>query len=65
MLDKLKAWKTTALGVITIILSGLVLFGVFTPEQSADVTTHGITIFDALIAIVVAISGIINMFRAD
>ena len=65
MLDKAKAIKTTILGIATIVLSGLVLFGVVTPEQSTEVSGGTISILDALIAIIVAASGVINIFRAD
>ena len=65
MLEKLKAIKTTILGVVTILISVLVMFGVFTPEESTEAAAHSITILDALIAIIVAASGVINMIRAD
>jgi len=65
MLEKAKAIKTTILGIATIVLSGLVLFGVVTPEQSTEVSGGTISILDALIAIIVAASGVINIFRAD
>jgi hypothetical protein len=65
MLEKLKAIKTTVLGVITIALSACVLFGWFTPEESAGITEGGINFMDAIIAGIIAVSGVINMFRAE
>lgn len=62
-----KSWqevKTTALGVIAVVFSGLVLFGVVTPEQQADAQANFTSLGEAITAAVVAISGIINIFRA-
>lgn len=65
MLEKIKAIKTTILGVITILVSALTLFGVFSPEVSADLGDATITLMDAVIAVIIAASGVINIFRAD
>ena len=55
---------TTITGVITLILTILVGFGVITPEQSGDLQTNAITIVDAVVLIWGAISSIILMFKA-
>ena len=65
MLDKVKAIKTTVLGILTLVLSALTLFGVFTPEQVGDLQTGGISLVEALSAVIIAASGIVNIFRAD
>ena len=55
---------TTITGVITLILTILVGFGVITPEQQGDLQTHAITIVDAVVLIWGAVSSIIHMFKA-
>jgi len=64
MLENVKEWKTTILGVVTLVISGLVIFGVITPENSAEINANTITISEAIVAIVTGVSGIINIFRA-
>jgi hypothetical protein len=48
---------TTLTGVIALVFSGLVLFGVFTPEVAADFQ-------DYVTAIITAVAGIISIFKA-
>lgn len=55
---------TTIAGIITLILSVLVGFGVLTPEQSAELNTQLITVQNAVVAIWGAVSAIILMFKA-
>ena len=55
---------TTITGIITLILTILVGFGVITPEQSGDLQTNALTIVDAVVLIWGAISSIILMFKA-
>ena len=64
MLENVKEWKTTILGVVTLVISGLVIFGIITPENSAEINANTITISEAIVAIVTGVSGIINIFRA-
>lgn len=57
-------WKTTIMGVAAIVFSGLVLFGVVTPDQQVHATEHFTSLGEAVTAAIVAVSGIINIFRA-
>jgi hypothetical protein len=52
-----KNWQTSLIGLITIILSGLVLFGKITPEQSVSVGEY-------VTSIVSAIAGLVLIFKA-
>lgn len=52
-----KNWQTSLIGLVTIILSGLVLFGKITPEQSVSVGEY-------VSAIVSAIAGLVLIFKA-
>ena len=55
---------TTITGVITLLITILVGFGIIKPEQSTEVQTHAIGIIDAVVIIWGAISGLILMFKA-
>lgn len=57
-------WKTTIVGVLTLVAGMLVSFGVLTPDQSAEVGIHLGSISEIISGIVVAVSGLINVFRA-
>lgn len=57
-------WRTTLVGALTIIGSALVLFGVIGAEENAELQTHTIGFLDAIGAGIIAISGVINIFRA-
>lgn len=57
-------WKTTILGVVALGFSALVFFGVVTPEQQAEASQHVTSLGEAVSAIVIAVSGLINVFRA-
>jgi fumarate reductase subunit D len=57
-------WKTTIFGVITLVVGMLVAFGVITPEQQGDLNTHVMSLGEVISGAVIAISGIINVFRA-
>ena len=63
--EKWKAIKTTILGAVTIIIAGLVLFGVISPSEQLDLTGLAGTLVDGIGAVLLAASGIINIFRAD
>jgi uncharacterized membrane protein len=56
---------TTITGVITLVLTILVGFGVITPAQQGDLQTQAFTIVDAVIAIWGAVTSIILMFKAE
>lgn len=55
---------TTITGVITLVLTILVGFGVISPEQQGDLQTQAFTIVDAVIAIWGAVTSITLMFKA-
>jgi fumarate reductase subunit D len=57
-------WKTTILGVITLILGILVSFGVITPEQSSELGIHLGSLGEVISGAIMAVSGLINVFRA-
>jgi len=63
--EKWKAIKTTIVGVVTILLSGLALFGVVSPADQLDLTGFLGTIVDGITTLILAVSGVINVFRAD
>ena len=63
--EKWKAIKTTIVGVVTILLSGLALFGVVSPADQLDLTGFLGTLLDGITAIILAASGIKNIFRAE
>lgn len=53
----MKNWKTTVIGIITLILSGLALFGVIDINIQSELVKYATEI-------IVAISGIIGIFSA-
>jgi len=57
-------WKTSLIGLITIVISSLVLFGVITPEQSSDITEHSNSIINSVALIVSNIAGLVLIFKA-
>lgn len=63
-MKNLQQWKTTIIGLLTVIISILVGFGVLTPEQVGDVTTHGTSVIEAIFAVITGISGLIAIFAA-
>lgn len=73
MFKNIKEWKTTLMGVITIILFALVSFNFITTEQSAVISESLQNVTNAaggdtmvLLAMVFgSISGILNLFVKD
>lgn len=63
-LENVKNWKTTLLGVLTFVISMLVLFGVINADQQTELNGLTRTIIDLLIPLIAAISGVINIFLA-
>jgi uncharacterized membrane protein HdeD (DUF308 family) len=57
-------WKTTITGVITLGLGILVAFSVITPEQSGELSLHVGSLGEVISGLIIAVSGIINVFRA-
>jgi len=57
-------WKTTIFGVLSLVGGILVALGQITPEQSADLTANLTSLSEVITVGVMAIGGIINIFRA-
>ena len=57
-------WYTTGLGVLTFVFGMLVTFGVLTPDQTADLTEGLTSLKEIISGAIIAISGIVNVFRA-
>lgn len=55
-------WLTTVTGIILLLTTVLVTFGVLTPDQSAGIQTQTTTILQAVSGIIGAVSSIILMF---
>lgn len=55
---------TTITGIITLILSILVGFGVITPEQQTELAANAMLIVNAVVGIWGAITAIILMFKS-
>ena len=55
---------TTIAGVVTLVITLLVTFGVFTPEQAAGVTVQTNVLLTAIPEVISAIAGLILIFKA-
>ena len=55
---------TTISGIVTLVISILVGFGVLTPEQSTELTTQAGVLIQAVSAVILAITAIIQIFKA-
>jgi uncharacterized membrane protein HdeD (DUF308 family) len=55
---------TTISGIVTLLITILVQFGVFTPEQATGVTEHTGTLLTAIPQVISAIAALILMFKA-
>jgi ABC-type Fe3+ transport system permease subunit len=55
---------TTISGVVTLLISLLVMFGVLTPEQAEGVTEHTNALFTLIPGVVLAVTGLIQIFKA-
>ena len=55
---------TTIAGVVTLVITLLVTFGVFTPEQAEGVTLQTNVLLTAIPEIISAIAGLILIFKA-
>lgn len=55
---------STIAGIITLVLTILVGFGVITPDQQGELQTHATTVVNAVVAVWGAITSIILMFKA-
>ena len=63
-MKNLTQWKTTILGLLTVVISILVGFGIITPDQSAGVSENSVTILEAVFAAITGITGLIAIFSA-
>lgn len=55
---------TTISGIVTLLITILVSFGVFTPEQAGQVTEHASTLLTVIPQAVSAIAALILIFKA-
>ena len=55
---------TTITGIITLILTILVSFGVITPDQQGELQEHAFDIVDGVTLVYGAVAAIILMFKA-
>ena len=55
---------TTISGIVTLVITLLVTFGVFTPEQAEGVTTQTTTLLTVIPQAVSAIAALILIFKA-
>lgn len=55
---------TTITGIITLILSILMGFGVITPEQQSELAQHAMVIVNAVVGVWGAVAAIILMFKS-
>ena len=60
-----KSWKTTILGAASLIISALVAFGVFSPEDSVGANQIIISMVENIGALITAIVGVIALFTRD
>jgi len=56
-------WKTTVLGILTLIVTLLVSFGVITTDQSTVINAQTGNIVEAVSAIIVGVTAILNIFK--
>lgn len=55
---------TTITGIVTLLITILVTFGVFTPEQAGQVTEHTNTLLTVIPQVISAIAALILIFKA-
>ena len=55
---------TTISGIVTLVITVLVSFGVFTPTQASDVTVQTNTLLTAIPQVISAIAALILIFKA-
>jgi protein-S-isoprenylcysteine O-methyltransferase Ste14 len=61
---KTKNLVTTIAGIVTLVITLLVTFGVITPDQATGLTTQTNVLIEAVPLVVSAIAGIILIFKA-
>lgn len=65
LIDRLLSYKTTIIGVVTAIAAILVLFGFVGKENQAGVVEGVSNFWEALIAVLASINGLILIFSKD
>jgi hypothetical protein len=55
---------TTISGIVTLIITIMVQFGVFTPDQAGQVTQHTTTLLTVIPQVISAVAGLILVFKA-
>ena len=56
-------WKSTVLGILTLLVTLLVSFGVITSDQSLIMNQNLSGIVEAVSAIIVGVTAILNIFK--
>lgn len=56
-------WKSTVLGILTLVVTLLVSFGVITSDQSLVMNQNLSGIVEAVSAIIVGVTAILNIFK--
>lgn len=56
-------WKSTVLGILTLLVTLLVSFGVITSDQSLVMNQNLSGIVEAVSAIIVGVTAILNIFK--
>ena len=59
-----KDWKTTILGILTIIITILVGTGIISTAQSGEITTNTGIIVTAIFSLITGVTGLIAIFKA-
>jgi hypothetical protein len=64
-IDRLTSYKTTVIGVVTAVLAIAVLFGWIGAEKQPEIATGINNFWDALIAVLASINGLILVFTKE
>lgn len=64
MKDNVKAWRSTIIGLLTLIISILLVLDVISSDESEILSGHIGVIAEAIISLVLVIGGIINIFKS-
>ena len=65
LIERLKNYKTTIVGVVTALIAILVAFGVLGAEQGSQVPEQFTLTYDSIVQLLAAISGFILIFSKD
>lgn len=64
MLENVKSWKTTIIGIVTAIIPILIILGVINVEQSEVISQTANTLVEAISAIITAVGSLWLIFKA-